>query len=260
MKASYVVPVGEGFWNLRGKMKIGGVVDIGTHASLVRRQNGRFLLLDACHFEPEVRQFVDLETRGGTEIDAVLHLHPFHTLFARRIHEAYPGAKLYGTARHRERLSDLPWEPQTTDQESLHALFADDLEFTVPRGVDFIPSNENLHFASVLAFHRPSKTLHVDDTLNYVRLPWPLTAWKRDLLSFHPSLSKVLEHRPGAARDFRAWAGELVERARSVENLVAAHTSPLVGRNSRGPALADRIESAARRVEKKLAAHERRWG
>ncbi len=260
MKASHVVPVGDGFWNLRGEMKLGGVIDIGTHASLVRRRNGRYLILDACKLEPEARELVDRETDGGELIDAVLHLHPFHTLFAAALHEIYPKAKLYGTARHRERCPTLPWQPETTDQPSLHQLFADDLDFMVPRGIDFIPSNQSLHFSSVLAFHRASKTLHVDDTLNYIRLPWPIRVIKRDHLSFHPSLSQVLERRAGAARDFRAWTQELLERTRSVENLVAAHMSTLVGRAPDDSPLVRLFEIAIRAIEEKLATHERRWG
>lgn len=260
MNPSHVVTVGDGFWNLRGALKLGGVINIGTHASLVRRQNGRYLILDACKLEPDARELVDRETDGGERIDAVLHLHPFHTLFAASLHEIYPKAKVYGTARHRERCPTVPWQAETTDQPSLHELFADDLDFMVPRGVDFIPTNQNLHFSSVLAFHRASKTLHVDDTLNYIRLPWPIRVFKRDHLSFHPSLAQVLERRAGAARDFRAWTQELLERTRSVENLVAAHMSTLVGRAPDGPALAERIEIAVRAVDGKLAAHERRWG
>ncbi|MFT6377963.1 MAG: hypothetical protein ACJARS_004626, partial [bacterium] len=42
-----LIHVADDFWNIRGSFKIFGVVDIGTHASLVRRPNGRFVLLDA---------------------------------------------------------------------------------------------------------------------------------------------------------------------------------------------------------------------
>lgn len=255
-----VVDVGEGFYNLRGSLRIGGVLPIGTQASLVRRKNGRFLLLDALALDEATRAWLDAQTEGGKLLDAVLHLHPFHTLFVRKMHEAFPNAALYGTARHARLAPDLPWNALRTDQPELHALFAEDLVFTVPRGVELIPANERLHFSSVVAFHPASRTLHVDDTLNYVKLPRVLHLFARDSLGLHPTLVQVLERRSGAVADFRAWCQELVELARGAQNLCAAHTSVLLGRSSPVPSLAHRIEVAVRKVERKLAAHEARHG
>jgi len=260
MMPKNVISVGEGFWSVRGSLKLGGVVDVGTQASLVRRRNGKYLMLDACELDPETRRWIDQETSGGEAIEAVLHLHPFHTLSVRSLHGIYANAKLYGTARHHGLLSDLPWQSEKTEQPALHELFADDLAFSVPRGVDFIPSNDKLHFSSVLAFHNASRTLHVDDTLNYVRMPRLLRPLKQDLLfGFHPSLSRVLERRAGAVKDFRAWAAELVERSRSVDNLCAAHTSVLRQAHG-GLPISARIEEAVRGLERRLIAHERRHG
>ena len=73
----------------------------------------------------------------------------------------FPDATSYGTARHRRLAAPLRWAPETTDNDAFAARYADDFDFLVPRGVDFIPDNENLHFASVLAIHRSSKTLRV---------------------------------------------------------------------------------------------------
>lgn len=259
MIPSNVMPIAEGFWNIRGQLKIGGLLNVGTHASLIRRDNGKYLLLDACEIDAPTRGFVDEHTRGGEDLEAVLHLHPFHTLFVRSLHQLYPAAKLYGTARHLARFQDLPWQPERTEDELLHRLFSDDLDFTVPRGVDFIPRNENLHFSSVLAVHRPSQTLHVDDTLCFVRLPKPLSLIKEDLLGFHPSLGGVLQKRPGAAAELRAWMTELVERARTVNALCAAHSAIFSAAGEPG-GVARRIQSAVQRAERKLRAHEKRYG
>jgi hypothetical protein len=255
-----VIQVSDGFWNLRGTLRLAGVVDIGTQASLVRRENGSYVLLDACALEADTRRWVDEQTNRGEAIEAVLHLHPFHTLFVRRLHELYPRARLHGTARHQRMAPDLPWQRERTDEASLHELFAGDLEFSVPRGVDLIPSNERLHFSSVLAFHPRSRTLHVDDTLNYLRLPKLIRPLKEDVLSFHPSLAGVLERRRGAIRAFREWIDELLERTRSVENLCAAHAGVLLGRDNTGPSIRARIENATRGIERKLVAHEARYG
>jgi len=222
-----VIEVDDGFWNLRGSYRIGGILELRTHMSLVRRANGRYLVLDACGLVPETRALLDEKTRGGEDLDAFLHLHPFHTLHVRTLQELYPRARLYGTARHHTQLADLPWEPLQTEDPALHAHFAADLDFTIPRGVDLVTPNPRVHFGSVLAIHRATQTLHVDDTLIYARLPWPLRAFGRDVTRFHIGLGSALRRQPGAADAFRSWARELIERAATLQNLCAAHTSTL---------------------------------
>lgn len=255
-----VIDVDDGFWNLRGSFKLAGIIDLGTQMSLVRRASGRFVLLDACGVVPETRALIDDKTRGGEDLEAVLHLHPFHTLHVRALHQLYPRARLYGTARHHTELSDLPWDPLRTEDPALHAHFADDLEFSVPRGVDLVTADPNVHFGSVLAIHRASQTLHVDDTLMYLRLRGPLRVFGRDATRFHPALGRALRREPGAAGAFRDWARELVARAGSLRNLCAAHSTALLARNNSGPSIAARIEDALRRVEGTLQAHERKSG
>ncbi len=252
--------VGDNLWNIRGSFKIKGLVDIGTQASLVRRANGQHVLLGGCQFSPTVQRWLGEETDGGDSLTAVIHLHPFHTLSVRAVHDLYPRAKLYGTERHLKRLSDLPWEEIRSEQPELHRAFADDFDFTVPRGVDFIPANPNLHFSSVLALHRESKTLIVDDTLVYVRLPKLFRAMKKDVVMLHPTLAKVLQPRPGAVAEFRAWARELVDKSRDIENLCAAHSAVLLAEHNRGPAICRRIQTALEKAEAKLSAHERKYG
>lgn len=253
-----VIEVADGFWNLRGSFKIAGLVDIGTHCSLARRGGGGLVLLDACGLGDAAGRWLDEATGGGAALEAVLHLHPFHTVHVEAMHRRYPEARLHGTARHVEMFPELPWQPELTESAELQALYAEDFDFTVPRGVDFIAGDPKVHFASVLAIHRASKTLHVDDTLLFIRLPWLLRLFGRELTRFHPTLAKVLEPRPGAAADFRAWARELIERAADLENLCAAHSAALLGRDNRGPSIAARIEAALARVEGKLAAHEKK--
>ena len=256
-----MIKVSEDFWNIRGSFKIGGVVDIGTQASLVRRQNGRFVLLDGCALEGAVEQEVNELTRGGEDLEAVLHVHPFHTVHARKMYERYPNAKLYGTARHLKRYPEFPWEAQRTEDDDLHALFAEDFDFSVPDGVDFISQNENVHFSSVLVYHRASKTLHVDDTLMYVRLPKLLRAiGPKEPVAFHMTLGQALERRAGASADFRRWARSLGERWGDAENLCAAHTATLLGSKNHGDAIAQRIATALGKAEKTLAAHEKKHG
>jgi hypothetical protein len=255
-----IIEVDDSFWNIRGSFRIGGILDIGTQASLVRRASGKFVFLDACALKDDARAWIAAKTNGGADIEAILHLHPFHTVYAKAHHQLYPGARLYGTARHVEALPDLPWQDLRTEDSALHELFAGDLEFSIPRGVDFISKNPKLHFSSVLAFHPASKTLHVDDTVLYIKLPPVIRLFKKDTTRFHMTLARVLQRREGAAEEFREWAGELIERCRDVDNLCAAHSAALLGRHNQGASIAERLEGALAAVDKKLTAHARRHG
>lgn len=256
-----VIQISDDFWNIRGSFKIGGVFDAGTHVSLVRRSSGKFIFLDSYTLGEEVEREVRALTNGGADIEAILNLHPFHTIHVRPMHEQFPKAKLYGTARHISRFVELPWETLRTEDPELHQMFGEDLDFSVPRGVDFISKNENVHFSSVLAYHPSSKTIHVDDTLTYSRLPKAARLIGRpDLLIFHPTLPKALERRRGAASDFRVWAEELIERWRDAQNLCAAHTGLLTAERNKGPSIHARLLGALEKTNRTLRAHERKYG
>jgi hypothetical protein len=177
------------------------------------------------------------------------------------MHANYPQAKLFGTARHIEHLPDLPWQKAYCENPALHKRYAGDFEFSVPAGVDFISANENVHFSSVLVFHPASNTIHVDDTLMFVRLPkLANTLGIANPLVFHPTLSRALQPRAGAAQDFRQWAGDIAERWQRVENLCAAHTAPLLGQKAGKRSIGARILAALDKVEPTLAKHERKYG
>lgn len=254
-----ILKIADDFWNIRGVFKLGGVVNIGTHCSLVERQNGNFLLLDAYTLEGDVKREVDSLTNNGALIEAVLNLHPFHTVHVKRSHEQYPNAKLYGTQRHIDKFPELPWQPELTESAELHALFADDLEFSVPAGVDFISANENIHFSSVMVRHIASKTVHVDDTLMCLKLPKVLASLvKKEAVIFHPTLGKALEPRAGAAADFRQWANELAAQWGDSNTLCAAHSATLSCSDSQP--LEKRILKALSKTERTLKAHEKKYG
>jgi hypothetical protein len=177
------------------------------------------------------------------------------------MHERYPDAKHYGTARHLAKFPDLNWQKLKTEELELHARFASNFDFSVPQGVDFISDDENVHFSSVLAYHRASKTLHVDDTLMYIRLPSLMRFFGLgDALSFHLTLSKALEKRAGAAREFRDWAVEMAERWHDMENLCAAHTATFITQGGDESPLHDRIIRALDKVQGTLDSHERKFG
>lgn len=256
-----LIQVADDFWNIRGSFKIGGLIDVGTQTSLVRRANGRFVFLDAYSLPDSVEGKVQELTDDGKAIEAILNLHPFHTIHVPRMHARYPHAKLYGTARHLDRFPELPWEETRTEDPELHTMFAEDFDFSVPRGVDFISRNENVHFSSVLVLHRASKTIHVDDTLMYIRFPKPIR-WlgPKDTVRFHPTLAQALEDRPAAAHDFRAWAADLAERWGDAENLCTAHTAALTASKNQGASIRARVLEALHKVNRTLSAHERKHG
>jgi hypothetical protein len=256
-----IIAIGDSYWNIRGSFRIAGLVDIGTHVSLIRRSNGKFLFLDSYTLSAAQSEAVDEITGGGKHIEAVLNLHPFHTVHVQAMHERYPKARLYGTQRHLDRYPELPWERLRTEDAGLHKKYAEDLEFSVPQGVDFISANDNVHFSSVLALHKATQTIHVDDTLMYVRLPLPMRLMGvPDMLSFHPTLPLALQKRPGAAQDFRDWGEALIKRWNEAENLCAAHTATLADDANRGAPIPERIRKALAKVSSTLRAHERKYG
>lgn len=255
-----ILKVSKDFWNIRGVFKIGGVLNIGTHASLVRRANGKYVLLDAYTLQDDIKQQVDAVTNNGADIEAIINLHPFHTVHVQRSHQQYPNAKLYGTARHIKKFPDLPWQPELTESAECAALFADDFEFSIPAGVDFISNNENLHFSSVLAYHRASKTIHSDDTLMFMQLPGVLGKMKKPEVTFHMTLGMTLEKRAGAVNDFRDWAAGLAEQWSDAENLCAAHSATLLKRKNDSNSVSERILGALQKVDKTLNKHQAKFG
>lgn len=255
-----ILNISDDFWNIRGDFRIAGLLNIGTHASLIRRASGKFLMLDAYTLSDSLKSQVDSIMGDGENLEAIINLHPFHTVHVEGMHKQYPQAKLYGTQRHHEKFPHLEWEPELTESEACAALFADDLDFSIPAGVDFISKNENLHFSSVLAYHAASRTIHSDDTLMYTALPGPVGKFVRPGVSFHITLSRTLERRAGAARDFRDWARGLADDWAEAENLCAAHTASLPASEMGARTIAERILSALRKVERTLRAHEKKYG
>jgi len=256
-----ILHISDDFLNIRGSFKIAGLVDIGTHASLIRRNNGKFVFLDSCTLSAAAEQKIDELTNGGEAVEAVLNLHPFHTIHVPWMHRRFPHAHHYGTVRHLARFPELTWQKTRTEDPELHELFSQDLEFSVPRGVDFIADDENVHFSSVLAYHRASCTIHVDDTLMYIRFPGIVRGLGlKDTTSFHPTLARVLEQRAGATGNFREWAEQLAEKWRKAKNLCAAHTAALMERDNEGASIRLRILKALEKVGPTLKKHERKFG
>lgn len=247
--ADRLIPLGDGFWNIRGTLRIGGVVNVGTQCSLVRLSTGGFVFLDSYGLTGPVRDQVMALTEGGRAVRAILNLHPFHTVHCQTMHRMFPEADLFGSERHRRKWPDLPWHSDAVESAPVAARFTD-LRFSLPAGVDYICQNERVHAGSLLAFHPDSGTLHVDDTLNVLPLPgWLRKVLRLPRLSFHPTLGQALQDRPGAARDFRDWALRVADEWRDVRTVCAAHSATLAIRLGTFP---DHIRKALSRVEPAL--------
>ena len=252
------IDLGNGFWNARGSFKIGGVYEAGTQASLVALPNGRFLWLDSITLTGEALDSAMALTDGGRKVEAILNLHPFHTLHCDWASQAFPGATLYGSSRHKQKRPGLNWADEPVESEAVAERYAEVLRFSLPRGVDYISANEHVHFSSLLAFHPASGTIHSDDTLSYARLPFPLSLWREATpIFFHPTLGKALEERPGAAEDFRRWAKALGRSWGGASRLCAAHNG-ICDFPARD--FTARLDKALNRVEAVLNKHEQRIG
>ena len=255
--AETIEQLADGFWRIAGEMKIGGVVDFGTHASLVRLANGNFVFLDSYTLPPDLHREVMGLTKGAT-IEAILNLHPFHTLHCEWMHAAFPGAALYGTARHLERFPELPWQETLCEDAALAERYGADFAFSTPEGVPLVCSDESVHFSSVLALHRASGTLHVDDTLVYLDKGPPLSLLPMNRrLGFHPTLEKALHAEAGAADQFREWAIALGIDWADTRRIAAAHNAVLELDSGEFP---DLIGAALGRVKPVLDAHREKYG
>jgi len=129
-----IIQISDDFWNIRGSFRIGGLIDIGTHASLARLANGKFVFLDSYAFSGHVARELNRITQNGADVEAVVNLNPFHTVHVEAMHRHFPGDKIYGTARHLSNFPDLPWEAFRTEEKALHSRYAGDFAFSVPEG------------------------------------------------------------------------------------------------------------------------------
>lgn len=255
--------IGEGFWNIRGSFKIAGI-DIGTHSSLIRLNDTEFVLLDVYSFDGETLAAIEEIVGDLDNIRTVINVHPFHTVHVERGFELFPTAIHYGTARHHQRFPNLDWQSQTTEMLVDDNPFAGVLEFSVPKGVEFVADNENVHFSSVLAYHTVSKTLHVDDTLMVIESPdivkGLLSRLNADrLVQFHPTLALALKKESGAADAFKEWALDLCEGwGAELETICAAHKG-VVSNNDDGSKISKKMRRALMLVEPVLVGHRLRY-
>ncbi|KFN48237.1 hypothetical protein [Arenimonas composti] len=248
----------EGFWNLRGHHRLAGLLDIGTQMSVARRPNGKLVLIDGIDLDDAQRAALLAATDDGELVEAIIHVHPFHTLHVAALHALFPRATLYGTGRHQTRFPTLPWVGRPLEAWGARHALADTFELSVPAGVDFVCLDERVHVGSVLLRHRATGIVHVDDTLNVLAAPGPFgSLLPQSGLRMHPMLGKALLPEAGAADAYTGWARDLARRWDGAPFVCAAHSAV---RELAPGAFRAEVEAALAKVERTLDAHRRRYG
>lgn len=216
----------EDFWNFRGHHRIGAMLDVGTQMSLIRRSNGRYLVLDSYALDEDARAGLLAQTGNGDLVEAIINVHPFHTLHCYRMHQLLPRARMIGTRRHQQQAPGVRWDAAVIEDTATQAQFHDDLAFSTPDGMDLVTSDDRVHAASILVRHRRSGIVHVDDTLNVLAAPgWLGRLLPQSKLKFHPMLGKALRPVPEAADAFANWARTLAAQWADTPIVCAAHSA-----------------------------------
>lgn len=213
--------LGAGFWNIRGTQRIGGIIDIGTQCSLVQLQSGRFIFLDSYTLTDDVRKEVMTLTNDGEKVEAVLNVHPFHTLHCAQMAKDFPQAVFYGSARHPKEVPEVQWATDLVESEAVTQRYSE-LEFSLPKGIYYISPDEDIHAGSLLVYHPASKSLHVDDT--FMTPPLKLLDAVLPELNLHPTTKKALKDEPNAGKHYCDWATHIAHQWHETRNFCAAHS------------------------------------
>ena len=216
-----IIDLGAGFWNIRGTFRLGGVLNIGTQCSLVKLTSGKFVFLDSYTLTDDVRAQVMALTNNGQDVEAVLNLHPFHTVHCAQMAKDFPQALFYGSSRHQKKVPEVEWADDLVESEAVAERYPE-LKFSMSQGIHYIAPNDMIHAGSLLAFHPASKSLHVDDT--FMSPPTKLLEAVLPELLLHPTTKKALKNEPNAGKQYCDWAANLAHEWREVRNFCAAHS------------------------------------
>jgi len=232
---TWLTPIGTNFWNVRAHFPMmKGLVDIGTHMSIIKLSTGKFLVISTVQLNPDLKHEIDTLTNNGADIEAVIATHPFHTLAFPAFYQSYPKAPFYGTPRHMRRQKDIPWAGTVNDPVVMKKWESEGVFMRIPDGGDFVapvPEEYN-HWSSVWVFHRDSKTIHIDDTINYFSNPSVLmkvVGKKKGCMEFHDSLKgPALYPKPESPGQFKTWVESLLKDW-DFDNMCCAHIGNKIG-------------------------------
>jgi len=240
--------LGAGFWNIEGTFRIGGILDIGTQCSLVRLESGRFIFLDSYKMSGEVRDQVMALTNDGADVEAVLNVHPFHTVHCAEMAQDFPQATFYGSSRHATQVPEVQWSDDLVESAAVAQRYPE-LEFSLPQGIHYIAPNDKVHAGSLLVYHPASRSIHVDDT--FISPPTKLLKAVLPELHLHPTTKQALIDATNAGQQYCDWATQLAQDWCEVINFCAAHSGLVVFRSGEfTTALLTAIDKARPKLEK----------
>jgi len=230
-KQDRVIEIAPGFWNIRGSYKTLGILEIGTHMSIIKLTNGNFVFIDTIPVDEDLKAEIDKLTNGAT-VEGVVATHPFHTLAFEGFYSVYPDIPYYGTPRHHRVIPQIPWAGVTSDP-AVMTKWNPDIEMRIPAGAEWdapVPESTN-HFNSCWVYSPIARTIHVDDTVMNIRDP-PLIVKlfiPKDQLIFHPSMKGPgLYPTKEAPWEFKSWV-EAILADWDFDNVCCAHVNNKIG-------------------------------
>lgn len=216
-----VYDLGAGFWSIRGSFIKNGILDIGVQCALVKLSSGRFIFLDSYTLTDDVRAQVMALTNDGKDVEAVLNVHPFHTVHCEQMAKDFPQATFYGSRRHPKQAPNVQWSNDLVESDAVAERYPE-LEFSLPKGIYYIAPDESVHASSLLVFHPASLSIYVDDTFEIP--PSKLINTVQADLGLHPTTLKALKDEPNAGKEYCDWATQLAHKWRDVRNFCGAHS------------------------------------
>ncbi|KAL0482021.1 peroxisomal biogenesis factor 6 [Acrasis kona] len=226
------IKIGTNFWNIRGDFKVLYVVNVHTQMSVIQLPNGKFLLIDTIELTDDLRSALDRMTDSGRKIEAIVGVHPFHTTYFKKFYDAFPSVPFYGTPRHLRNIKDVQWQGDLMNEE-VRNRWNPDVEIRIPDGAEFeYPEPESTnHFASAWVYHRPSGTIHIDDTVVYAdedSVALRIFGIHKGDMMFHPSINSGLKQYEKAPYAFRDWVLRVIKEW-NFDNIVCAHLGNKLG-------------------------------
>jgi len=229
-----LTPIGNNFWNVRSRfVKFKGLVDIGTHMSIIKLANGNYLLFSTVPLTDDLKQEIDALTDNGKKIEAFVAKHPFHPLAFPGFYQAYPNVPFYGTPRHIRVQKDIKWTGDVNDV-GIQKKWEPEVFMRIPAGAEFVapvPESYN-HFNCMWVFHPESKTIHVDDTINYFSNPsmiMKVAGKKKGCMEFHDSLKgPALFPKPESPKQLKEWCDAVIKDW-DFDNMCCAHIGNKIG-------------------------------
>jgi hypothetical protein len=198
--------------------------------SFIRLKSGKILVIDTVDIsDPSIKHEVDQLTNKGDLIEAVVATHPFHTIYFTPFFHCYPNAKYYGTPRHIRNNKVISWAGDISESVVRQLWQQDGVHMVIPAGSEFVNiADESNHFISVIVFHEASRTVHVDDTIQYFGDSCVLRCCCLANSMHFWDLDKGLDKTADAPRLFR----DDIEKMLSdwdFDNICAAHVTNKIG-------------------------------